>query len=319
MLEVLRWIPQRISWFGAVPQQEGGFHPKVVAWKAHSGEFYCLVGSSNLSKAAFSSNYEANLLTNISSHEFTQITTWLNSVCELSTPVSADWIKHHYTEAKLIHKGSAGDKSVLEIDPSDLPSGAACEQAVRDSRGQQATFAEIGKPIRTAAEKCSQGKISNIQFWQTFWEKWAHHSSRFQGSGLQIRGKAANWKQACGSLVRILNARTSLSRFELDRLVIEEIEDLQKAGNPMRHAWLSEMLCHYLPELYPVSNMPVNRWRAAVKLHGRRGMTEGEVYVDLAQKLRLAIKHHRPAGARNLAELDGAIWRWAKDHGLLDP
>lgn len=108
-----------------------------------------------------------------------------------------------------------------------------------------------------------------------------------------------------------------MSRFELDRLVIGEIDDLGQAGNPARRAWLSEMLCHYLPQLYPISNKPVDKWQADVKLHGRRGMTEGQRYVDLAQKLRLAVQHHHPAGARNLAELDGAIWRWAKDHGLL--
>lgn len=318
LLDVLRWIPQRISFFGAVPQQDGGFHPKIVAWKTHSGQFHCMIGSSNLSKAAFSANYEANLVTQISLNEFKRISSWLNSVVELSFPVSEDWIKHHYTEAKLTRKGSAPDKSVLEIAPSDLPSGPACEQAVRDSRAQQATFAEIEKPIRTAAERCSQGKISNSQFWGIFWEKWAHHSSRFQGSGLQIRGKAANWKEACGALIAILETSTSLSRVELDRLVIREIDSLAKTGNPMRHAWLSEMLCHYLPHLYPVSNMPVGKWEVAAKLHGRRGMTEGQRYVDLAQKLRLAVQHHHPAGALNLAELDGAIWRWTKDRGLLD-
>jgi hypothetical protein len=100
--------------------------------------------------------------------------------------------------------------------------------------------------------------------------------------------------------------------------VTKEIDQLGKSGNPMRRAWLSEMLCHYFPELYPISNKPVQKWLSKIKLRGRRGATEGQRYIDLAQKLRLAVQNEHPAGARNLAELDGAIWRWGKDHGLLD-
>jgi hypothetical protein len=318
MLNVLRWIPKHASFFGAVPPQDGGFHPKIVAWKAHSGEHYCLIGSSNLSKAAFSSNYEANLVTHISSRDFGRLRTWLNSLCELSSPVSEDWIEHHYTEAHVMHKGKQAGISILQIAPSDFPSGPACEQAVRDRRQQQAAFvAEIGKPIRAAAVRCSQGKISNNQFWQTFWELWGNHPSRFQGSGLQFTGKSAKWGEACRSLIRILDASTSSPRSQLDNLVIKEIDHLGQAGIPVRRAWLSEMLCHYLPELYPISNKPVDKWLSTVRLHGRRGMTGGERYVDLARKLRLAVQNYHPAGSRNLAELDYAIWQWAHDHGLL--
>jgi hypothetical protein len=81
---------------------------------------------------------------------------------------------------------------------------------------------------------------------------------------------------------------------------------------------LSEMLCHYFPELYPISNKPVQKWLSHIKLRGRRGATEGQRYIDLAQKLRLAVQNEHPAGARNLAELDGAIWRRAVDQGLLE-
>jgi hypothetical protein len=52
MLAVLRWIPKGLrSTFKAVPPLEGGFHPKVVAWRAQSGKHYCIIGSSNLSRA----------------------------------------------------------------------------------------------------------------------------------------------------------------------------------------------------------------------------------------------------------------------------
>src|SRR5882724_5446502 len=99
MLNVLRWIPRRISFsFLAVQSQTGGFHPKIVTWKTPSGKYYCLIGSSNLSKAAFSDNYEANVMTEISARDFARLCAWLDSVSTDSYPISEDWIKHHYKE-----------------------------------------------------------------------------------------------------------------------------------------------------------------------------------------------------------------------------
>ena len=318
MLNVLRWIPKGPSFsFFAVETQTGSFHPKIVTWKARSGRHYCLVGSSNLSKAAFSNNYEANVLTEISSHDFTRLGAWLDSISANSSAVSKDWIRFHYTKAKLVHKGRKAGKGIIQIKLSDLPHGPACAREVRGHRSSQAAFGKIAKPIRAAARHCSQGKISRSQFWERFWNLWAHHESRFQGSGLQFTGKSSKWEEACSALIRILDARKSSSADQLDHLVIKEIDDLSTMGNPTRHAWLSEMLCHYMPELYPVSNKPVQKWLSKIKLRGRRGMTEGQRYVDLAKKLRLAVQNYHPAGARNLAELDGAIFRWADDHGFL--
>jgi hypothetical protein len=319
MLNVLRWIPKGISFsFLAVQSQTSGFHPKIVAWKTRTGQCRCLIGSSNLSKAAFSDNYEANVMTDISARDFARVRAWLDSVSTDSSPISEDWIKHHYKEAKLGRKGEKASNKVLQIKSSDLPHGPACARAVRQRRQQQSAFHEIAKPIRAAAVRCAHGTISRSQFWRTFWNLWAHHDSRFQGSGIQFAGKNAKWQEACSALVRILDARKSSSTSQLDQLVTKEIDQLGKGGNPMRRAWLSEMLCHYFPELYPISNKPVQKWLSKIKLRSRRGATEGQRYIDLAQKLRLAVQNEHPAGARNLAELDGAIWRWAKDHGLLD-
>jgi hypothetical protein len=64
-------------------------------------ELQHLVGSSNLSKAAFSHNYEANVRSEISAVKFRRLCNGLDSVCEDSSPVSPDWVKHHYMEAKV--------------------------------------------------------------------------------------------------------------------------------------------------------------------------------------------------------------------------
>jgi len=210
MLNVLSWIPKRISFsFLAVPSQTGGFHPKIVAWKTHSGKYRCMIGSSNLSKAAFSNNCEANVVTNISSHDFARICAWLDLVSTDSSPISKDWIKHHYTEGKTARKGVKAAQNVFQIKPSDLPRGPACVRAVRDNRHKQAAFQQIGEPIRVAAERCAQGKMSRGQFWQTFWNLWGHHKSRFQGKGLQLTGSQQSGKRLVGPLSESLT-RASL-------------------------------------------------------------------------------------------------------------
>jgi hypothetical protein len=161
---------------------------------------------------------------------------------------------------------------------------------------------------------CSSGSITNSQFWARFWDLWGRHSSRFQGSGLQFTAKSADWKQACGALITILDAGKTLSGAQLDHVVAGEIDRLKSGHNAARGAWLSEMLCHYFPERYPIKNAPVRKWLRRNRWQSdRRGATEGQKYIDLSKQLRRAVRVHKPAGARNLAELDAAIWRWVHD------
>ena len=42
--------------------------------------------------------------------------------------------------------------------------------------------------------------------------------------------------------------------------------------------------------------------------------SEGSRYIDLAIKLRFAMKENSFNSARNLIELDSAIWQWADNH-----
>jgi hypothetical protein len=113
----------------------------------------------------------------------------------------------------------------------------------------------------------------------------------------------------------VLEASKNTTKAELDRVVAAEIDELKNASNPCRGAWLSEMLCHYFPELYPINNAPVRTWLRENKWRtNRRDATEGQKYTDLARQLRFVVSKHRPAGAHNLAELDAAIWRWVHDN-----
>lgn len=284
MRNVLRWVPKRVAFsFTAISAPSGNFHPKIVAWKSVNGKCHCIVGSSNLSKAAFYKNHEANVMLEISVADYERIVSWLDCIASdpTSSPVDQDWIDNHYSEAKIPKKsGSKSKAGVLNIAPDDLPHGSSCAGAVRRRRLKEASFQEIAKPLRSAISRCAAREITNSDFWDTFWNLWSDHQSRIQGSGLQFSGKKANWSQACGALLTILDNAKSHSPFQLDRLVAKQIDDLRNKKNPMRGAWLSEMLCHYFPDRYLVRNKPVLIWLSKIRLRNRRGASEGPAAAD---------------------------------------
>src|SRR6202451_3467011 len=153
MRNVLRWVPKHISFsFTAISSQSGNFHPKIVAWKSSRGKYRCIVGSSNLSKAAFSGNHEANVMMEISRMDFTRVCSWLDAVASdpSSSPIDKDWIEHHYTEAKISPK-SKKETGVLKIKHSVLPHGPSCARAVRKRRVKQGSFDQIAKRLGSAA------------------------------------------------------------------------------------------------------------------------------------------------------------------------
>jgi hypothetical protein len=311
MRNVLRWMPKRGSClFLAAPKMTaGGFHPKIVAWRSKGGRCYTLTGSSNLSKAAFGGNYEANAFCEISTEQFRAIVKWLEPLFGQSVPVTEDWIENHYKEASLKTRGGSAHSFPPTVKLT-LPKGPTYVQAVRDRRKQQAAFQKIRSRISAAVRQSATGKISDSEFWRRFWRIWSDHESRFQGSGVQFSGKSAKWREMSRALVTILEAGQSGSpQHALDAVVSREIDRLAERRNPARGAWLSEMLCHYFPDLYPIRNAPVTKWLRANKWRGRRGSSEGQRYVELARQLRYAVAS-QPAGARNLAELDHAIWLW---------
>jgi HKD family nuclease len=58
---VLKWAPAKHKVHFRVAYQIDGFHPKAVFWREADGQAYAIIGSSNLSLAAFEKNYEANI------------------------------------------------------------------------------------------------------------------------------------------------------------------------------------------------------------------------------------------------------------------
>lgn len=313
MRDVLRWLPKHGgAQLLAVANMSGcGFHPKLAAWQTKSGQCYALIGSSNLTKAAFDKNYEANSFGEIDRKSYEEIGAWLAGLSDDAQPVTPDWIENHYTEAKLKKSVRGGGNRRSRQIEFRLPAGAAYVERVKERRKQQAAFSELEPRLTKAIRECASRKMTNLEFWQHFWKLWAEHRSRFQGSGLQISGKRANWRHACQALVAILdNSRKGITNGRLDDVVAGEIDRLQAEDNPVRKAWLSEMLCHYMPDRYPVLNGPVRKWLSENKHNPVSRGTDGRKYIEISRTLRKVLET-KPSGARNLAELDNVIWLWA--------
>jgi hypothetical protein len=311
---VLRWLPRCGSVaFGAVAGAGGaGFHPKVLAWKTEAGTYECLIGSSNLSRAGLTTNHEANVRLRLTKADYERLTRWIGVLEEQSAAITADWIDHHYTESSHPQALRRNPPALSAPVKLALPHQARFRASVLKRRQHQAAWQEIAGPLLNAMRRTAAGRMSNLEFWDTFWSLWADHPSRFQGGGLQISAKRANWKQACESLLAVMALGNNVASQERDDTVRAEIDRLARARNPARGAWFSEMLCHFYPEQYPILNRPVKVWLAHNKWSARRGSSEGQRYVLLAKQLRVALRI-RPAGARTLAELDLAIWQWSQE------
>jgi hypothetical protein len=304
---VLNWLPKTMKNDFLAADGVSGFHPKLVLWKNRNAEYNIVLGSSNLTQAAFSTNYEANVYSTISEEQYDAIKDWIYSVRLLCSPVSEDWIKE-YKEATRPAAHKTGRKGpVISL---DLPSGKDIDLAVKRRREQQKAFTKIGPQLLSPIENCAEGKISNVDFYESMMALWGSHDSRFQGRGFEISGKHSAWKQVCTSISRLLAKAPILSLGAMDNLVRKEIDVLASAENPNRGAWLSEMLCHFFPERYPILNNPVKAWLKHNKYKSPSNASEGAKFIDLSVKLRNALKTNTANSARDLAELDHAIWKW---------
>ena len=313
MRDVLRWLPKHggAQLLAILSMSGCGFHPKLAAWLTKNGRCYALIGSSNLTKAAFETNYEANSFGEIDRKSYDEIRAWIAGLSDTALPVTPDWIENHYTEGKLNKSvGGSRNRQARQME-FYLPTGASYIEKVKDRRKQQAEFSEIEPKLTKAVRQCASLQMSNSEFWRHFWDLWAEHSSRFQGSGLQISAKRANWRHACQALTAILDSnRMGIANGHLDNVVATEIDRLETEDNPVRKAWLSEMLCHYMPDRYPVLNGPVREWLKANKLNPVNNGSDGRKYIEISRTLR-KVRESKPSGARNLAELDNVIWLWA--------
>lgn len=290
-----------------VADQIDGFHPKAVFWREVDGQAYAIIGSSNLSLAAFERNYEVNIAIPISEEDFDRARHWVDQIAARSVPISPDWLSQ-YRESE--HRGAGGTKSskdrqVAEVLPIRLPRPKGATAAIRERRKQLAMYRANRNGLMKLFRKYGAGTISSSHFYAELPRYWGGEvGGRLQGKGWERRGKDGNFQQLSESYLRILDAKAN----KRDDIVVAEIDRLTRKRNPARKAFLSEMLCLEFPELYPVLNRPVYLYLSDEKFSGSSGMSAGARYLDLALRLRLSLVQNPDHPAKNIAELDTVIW-----------
>jgi hypothetical protein len=302
---VLKWLPAKRKADFMVADQIGGFHPKVVIWEEASGESFILAGSSNLTKAAFETNYEANVCAKLSEADYSKAREWIAAIADASLPLTPDWLEQ-YDEAQLGGRGKggapAGGREPIFV--FDLPLTASTDALVQERRRQLKKHEKYREGLIKAFRQCAGKAIDSSQFFDRLHELWNHdNGNRLQGAGFERKGKSADFTKLSQSFIRILDAQP----LDRDDVVAREIDRLHADKNSARGAFLSEMLCLQFPKSYPILNNPIGAFLKDVEFRVSRGASEGAYYLDLARKLRASLRQNPDHPAKNLAELDRVI------------
>lgn len=85
---VLDWLPEEHKNDFLAADCLGGFHPKLLLWKNDAGQFHLLLGSSNLTQAAFFTNYEVNVYLKVSKRHYEMLKAWVNKIRVECSPIS---------------------------------------------------------------------------------------------------------------------------------------------------------------------------------------------------------------------------------------
>jgi HKD family nuclease len=305
--KLMGWLPpERKSQF-LVADRISGFHPKAVFWKESNGRSFAIVGSSNLTRAAFETNYEANISCSLTPKEYASAKRWIKRIEKQSLVVSEDWLKKYKEMPRRgPSKPQNGDEPVTPpIVPFNLPNPRGAVEIITRRRRTLAAYKKNKVSLTNLFRRCAKGKITSPQFWDELPKYWSHDvGDRLTGPGFAIAAKHSDFRDLSRSFIKIINAGDE----DRDDVVVEEIDRLSENRVPTRGAFLSEMLCLRFPDEYPVWNKPVKKYFRDVKLKAPRGASEGARFLDLAKKLRVSLLQNRHHPAKNLAELDAVIW-----------
>lgn len=300
---VLKWLPAYLKCNLMVAQGIQGFHPKAVFWKNIKNECFALIGSSNLTDAAFTTNYEANVVTEISERDFESVKQWANKIAMQSVPVSEDWLDQ-YQEAEIIYKKSSKQTSAMDNLVSEIPDYN--EKLIMARKEQMQNHQVIRQELKSLIKQCAEQKITNDQFYDEFNKLWSWKSenngmgigNRFQSKAWTRQGKNADFQKFCTALQEVFEASDKTR----DRVVAQKIDWLKDHQVSVRGSVFSEMLCQEYPDKYPVLNDPIKQFLKDNKFKAARGSSEGSQYIDLSMKLRALLAQQ--SKIKNLAELD---------------
>jgi HKD family nuclease len=300
-LKVMNWLPAgRKSQF-MVADGIDGFHPKAIFWKDRKGKFFSLIGSSNLTKAAFETNYEANIFSEISSEDFIKAEDWVREIEEQAVVVSEDWLDEYQEGKPPPKKGDNGSR----VKTLELPKPKGSSRAVKIRRERLESHETLKSSLHKHFLNCSNGNISTSDFYEALPALWSWESgNRLQGMGWERKGKSCDFKELSTSFIRIVNSNDG----DRDDVVVKELDRLHSLKNSARRAFLSEILCLTYPDKYPVLNKPVKSYLADINFRAPKGASEGAAYLDLSKKLRSSLTFNPTHPAKNLAELDTVIW-----------
>lgn len=305
--KVLQWLPPKRKSQFMVADGIGGFHPKAVFWKDQKGDCFALAGSSNLTRAAFDTNYEANVFCRVSDADYLRGKKWVKDIEKQSVIVSEDWLKQ-YKEAvrpqveKRSGKKVQGAAPVVEL---KLPTPSGMERHIKLRRKALAVYQTQKASLERLFRRCASKRISSEKFYEQLPDFWSSEvGDRLQGAGFEIKGKHGDFQALSQSFIRILDATDD----DRDDVVQEEIDRLSEMKVPTRGAFLSEMLSLRFPKDYPVLNDPVWRYLNAKRYKTPRKASEGARFISLAKTLRESLLQNPDHPAKNLAELDTVIW-----------
>jgi HKD family nuclease len=313
--DVMKWLPNNRRAQFLVAEYIDGFHPKVMFWRENDGQCFAVVGSSNLSQAAFASNHEVNSFSKIDEATFAQSRKWIKQIESRSVGVSEVWLEK-YTEAKQSKRESKATEKNIDVQAFKLAlpwpeDEMRVNQTLRNRRKQIQVFqnkrTELEILFRDAAEhKGTWSTKNNDTFYNKLNSLWVFNESgcRFQGAGWERQGKGSNFRKFSKSLVRVIDT----ADFARDDIVAEEIDEMAKNKVATRGALFSEMLCQFFPDEFHVLDKPVKKWFKSTGFTPPAKATEGSKYIDFARKLRTALELASEHPAKNLAELDVIIW-----------
>ncbi|WP_122297956.1 phospholipase D family protein [Pseudomonas syringae group genomosp. 3] len=313
---VLKWLPadRQVNFLAA--EAINGFHPKAVFWRELDGTCHALVGSSNLSKAAFSTNYEANGYSEISEKYFTVAEQWITDLAGKCVTLDIHWLSR-YREATQPRKPNRPDicdeidldNGVFDLVLPDPQPLKRYEALLERRRSQMRKFEQVRPSLEALFRKSAKVKVwddsQNLKFYSeinTFWS--FPTGARFQGLGWERQGRGSNFQEFARSLVHIIDA----SELPRDGVVGREIDRLHDLGVSTRGALLSEMLCQFFPTQYHVLDRPVREWLRDTGVAKIKGASEGANYLRSARLLRTALSLAKRYPAKNIAELDAVIW-----------
>lgn len=303
--EVREWLPARFKHRFLAAEDIVGFHPKALFWLEADGSHHALVGSSNLTRAAFSTNHEINVYSKLSASAFAGVRNWIATLETKTAQVDEEWLAEYEEATPQVRRARPASKLSRSSLPR-LPSALSSKSLLHMRRAQMEEYRLHRAGLERLFKRCAHGRISNASFYDELPEHWGYEvNNRLQGRGWERLGKNSDFRELCGSFVRILEARD----FDRDDVVVEEIDRLAQLGVPVRGAFLSEMLCLRYPDLYPVLNDPTTKFKIANGFKPPRSGTEGSKYLAFAKYLRRAIAANPGYPAKDLAELDTLIWR----------